>query len=595
MKLSVSLPDDARFQPLPATGEVTLGRSNEADVVVPDGSVSRVHLRVRVGADGSVKVCDLQSKNGTRVRGADLAPDEDVSVIVGDEVTPGDIIEMGAVVIMVQAVRSGASQRPARAPGAFEQRIAKAIAGVSERELPLAVLRLQLTDPSPQFESVLVDALGQGDVLDPAGADAWEVLLVGYSTERSEQWVKRVVDQGRKRGLVARAGLAQYPTDGRTAAALLATAREAVRARGAVGKVGVVVTDPGMLRLHKLIERVAQGTIPVMLLGETGVGKEVVAETVHRMSPRKDRPFLRLNCPALSESLLESELFGHVKGAFTGAAGNKQGLLESANGGTVFLDEVGDLPASVQVKLLRVLEERKVTRVGSLDPSDLDVRVVSATHRNLDAEIAKGSFRNDLFFRLNGIAVEIPPLRQRGVEVVPLARAFLTEGCRRAGRTVEPSLSHEAVECLQRYAWPGNIRELRNVMERAVLLCGDEPITAFHLRLGEGALRTAAPPPPPSLPPVPRPSQPEMAPVSVAPQHYEEPFAEVPPISPAAPMSMGDLRGQLDAYERQRILDALDQCGGNQTAAAKMLGIPRRTFIARLEQYNVPRPRKRIE
>ncbi len=342
---------------------------------------------------------------------------------------------------------------------------------------------------------------------------------------------------------------------------------------------GVVIADPAMRRLAAMIERVAPGMISVLLLGETGVGKEIFAELVHRLSPRASGPFLRLNCAALAEQLLESELFGHEKGAFTGAVAAKQGLLETAEGGTVFLDEVGELPASVQVKLLRVLEERKVSRVGALKPRDIDVRIVAATHRDLRREVDAQRFREDLYFRINGITLDIPPLRERPGELEALARHFLSEGARRAALPAAPSLSPGALDLLRRHDWPGNLRELRNVLERAALLAGAGAVTPEHI-VGLDARRQ--PPTPPAAPPSPPPPD-------------ARPAARADAFDARAPIAVegaGDLREQLAAAERQRILDTLERCGGNQTLAAKLLGIPRRTFINRLEEYGVSRPRK---
>jgi DNA-binding NtrC family response regulator len=309
-----------------------------------------------------------------------------------------------------------------------------------------------------------------------------------------------------------------------------------------------------MERLLRLRDRVAQSSISVLLLGETGAGKEVLAESIHLQSPRASGPFLRLNCAALSETLLESELFGHEKGAFTGAIAPKPGLLETAHGGTVLLDEVGELPASLQVKLLRVLEERQVLRVGGLRPRPIDVRFISATNRDLQAESEEGKFRRDLYFRLNGITLVVPPLRERAGEIAQLARELVTAACRQSGRVREPAFSPDALALLEHYLWPGNVRELRNVVERAVLLCQGDLITREHL-----------------------PGIAEPAPAA-------RPDETPPPVS---------LRAELAALERKRILDALAECGGNQTRAAKLLGMRRQSLVARLDEYGIPRPRKR--
>jgi transcriptional regulator with PAS, ATPase and Fis domain len=296
---------------------------------------------------------------------------------------------------------------------------------------------------------------------------------------------------------------------------------------------------------------------------------------------------LRLNCAALSESLLESELFGHERGAFTGAHQVKSGLLETAQGGTVFLDEIGELPMTMQVKLLRVLEERQVWRVGGVKPRPIDVRFVAATNRDLEQEISKGRFRQDLFFRLNGVTLSIPPLRERVEEIEDLANEFIEQIAKHLGRTAPPVLGPGVLDLMLQYAWPGNIRELRNAIERAVLLAGSGAIQTEHFPVEKMTATVSTPLSSPSSAP----------PLGHGAAVVIGKATLVPPAMPDDESSSpGDrLRQQVKDLEREHILSALTRCGGNQTRAAKELGISRRTLINRLQEYNIPRPLKQRE
>jgi len=322
---------------------------------------------------------------------------------------------------------------------------------------------------------------------------------------------------------------------------------------------GLIVHDHAMRNLHRLIERAALSDIAVLLLGETGVGKEVFARRLHALSPRASGPFLGLNCAAVAPSLFESELFGHERGAFTGAGQTKLGLLEAADGGTVLLDEVGEMPLGIQAKLLRVLEERQVLRIGGTRPRAINVRLLSATNRNLEAEVEAGAFRRDLYFRLNSISVQIPPLRERLPEVEPLARRFALLAAQRLG-VAAPEIDPRVWDRLRSRRWPGNIRELRNVMERAVVLSEKGRITLDVL-----------------------PAETDLA-------SGPEPYAPASNTGASVRAAAADTRVN---GERQRISDALEECAGNQTRAAAMLGISRRTLLNRLVEYDLPRPRKR--
>jgi len=319
-----------------------------------------------------------------------------------------------------------------------------------------------------------------------------------------------------------------------------------------------VIEDEAMRALYAMASRIAAGQIHVLVLGETGVGKELVAETLHERSPRSSGPFVCLNCAALSEPLLEAELFGYERGAFTGAVQSKQGLLEAAHGGTIFLDEVGEMPMSLQAKLLRVIESKELLRVGAVRPRPIDVRFVAATNRDLAVAIAEGRFRSDLFFRLNGAKLVIPPLRERLREIEPLANAFVLRAAREIGRAETPVLSPEALHLLRAYPWPGNGRELRNFVERAVLLADGAVLTAEHFPVAEMAAAL---------------------PLHALPRVAEDAVNEPP-------------RSAEGEREREHILRVLQECAGNQSRAAKVLGIARSTLVARLDSYGVPRPRK---
>ena len=321
----------------------------------------------------------------------------------------------------------------------------------------------------------------------------------------------------------------------------------------------LVLNDPVVRDLYRLIDVVARSTISVLVRGETGVGKEVYAETVHARSPRAKRPMVRLNCAALPESLLESELFGYERGAFTGAAAAKTGLLEAADGGTLFLDEVGDLPLPMQAKLLRVLESGELMRVGSVRPKRVDFRLISATNQDLEALVGAGRFRSDLLFRINGFTVTLPPLRQRADDIAPLAERFVELAARDAGKRA-PAISGAALRVLRDHPWPGNVRELRHVMERATLVCAGTTIEPQHLGIGA----------------------------------FHQEAGNAGP-SPPAGRSGKPLREQVESLEKERIVEALERCGWNQTRTAKHLGVSRRTLITKMIAYSIPRRRVEAE
>ncbi len=298
-----------------------------------------------------------------------------------------------------------------------------------------------------------------------------------------------------------------------------------------------------------LIDQVAKTRASVLISGESGTGKELVARALHDQSDRCDQPFVALNCGAIPENLLESELFGHIRGSFTGAIGDKEGLFEVARGGTLFLDEVGELPLSLQVKLLRVIQEKSLRRVGGTKDVDVDVRVVSATNRELEQLISEGSFRNDLFYRLNVIQIPIPPLRERREDIPLLIRHFVDKLSMESGRVVE-SMSGEALKRLIAYDYPGNVRELENIVERSVALSRGEEI------------------------------QVEMLPPSVLGRRS----LSTPPLIPPSGVKLEELLGD---YERTLLAEALRLSGGVKKQASRLLGVSFRSFRYRLEKLGI--------
>ena len=291
----------------------------------------------------------------------------------------------------------------------------------------------------------------------------------------------------------------------------------------------------------------------MLVLGETGTGKEVIARAIHEAGARKKKPLRTINCGALPASLIESVLFGHEQGAFTGADKAVAGIFEQGNGGTVLLDEIGELSASAQAALLRVLETKKVTRIGGAKEIDVDVRVVAATHRDLEAMVAAGTFRGDLWYRLNSVTLKIPPLRERTDDIRPLAELFLREATKHARSNVK-SIEPQALAALESYDWPGNVRELRNVIERAVVLAEGKSIELQDL------------------------------PERVRRERHAIVLDSRPPANAELP---SDYREHVLKFEIELILRALHQHGGNQTEAAKALKLPLRTLVHKIQKYGI--------
>jgi DNA-binding NtrC family response regulator len=544
------------MHPLPEEGVVSIGRDEGDDVRIDDANASRHHARLHVGP--VLQIEDMGSTNGTRLRGNLLPPGQRAPVL------PGEAISIGWATLMIQRRRPNVRVRRIPTHAYFEGRLEEECDKASSTGRVFAVMRLHVAPgTSPEVVGEIVSPqVRPGDVIAAYGPDEYEMILFEHDAKRVEEFGGRIVSSLGTRRVAARTGVAFFPADARSSDGLIARACERVLGRhiAAAPSSEDIRCGPEMRRVHLLAKRAALSNINVLIVGETGVGKEVLAEIIHGLSPRAQHPFVRINCATLSPSLFEAELFGHERAAFTDAREAKPGLLETAEKGTVLLDEIGELPLPLQAKLLRVIETREVMRVGAVKPRTVDVRFLAATNRVLEDEVARGGFRQDLYYRLNGISLLIPPLRARVDEIEPLARSFAEAAARLSDRAA-PKLSPAAAKLLLSYPWPGNIRELRNTIERALLLSSGDAINPEDLPLEK---------------------------MRGTPVSMERVPEALPRTAQSFSVTALDEESRLD-YER--IIESLSLCSGNQTRAAKLLGMSRRTFCARLKAYNIPRPR----
>lgn len=323
----------------------------------------------------------------------------------------------------------------------------------------------------------------------------------------------------------------------------------------------MVGESPAMRSLYTQIRKIAPTPVTVLIHGESGTGKELVANAIHENSPRNKMPFIAVNCAAIPESLIESELFGHERGAFTGAVAARQGLVEAAEGGTLFLDEIGELPLEAQARLLRVIQEREVRRLGSVSSRQIDIRLIAATHRDLRQLVQTGEFREDLYYRLQVIELTIPPLRERGQDVLLIARHLIARYTEAMALESAPDLTEEAVEHILQYPWPGNIRELENAMQRAIILVNEgSPITPDALNLLNATTRVQSPI-----------------------------GGSVPAVEPGPQEANED--ASLEDYFIQFVLEHQDQM--NETELAQKLGISRKNLWERRQKLGIPRPKSK--
>ncbi len=562
---------------LPADAEYVVGRDPGVDVPIEDRSISRRHVVLSVkGRD--VVLSDLGSLNGSRVNGQRIAEQ-------GHALHSGDVISIGAVQLIFQ--RSGGAPAPSHLPlpgAAFGQRLQAEVERSMRYQHPMALLVLETAGPigeGCQLLEVLFERLRTMDVVGTLDERCLAVLLPEVSSEYGPLVANRILEAMLPFDPQVRAGMASWPDDSVEPDALLDAARAAARGSkpGAFGTASQTTTevqvgsqaacfaDAGTIRLLSLVERIAPTDLAVLIHGETGVGKEIFAALLHARSARASERMVAVNCATISLSLAESELFGHQRGAFTGAHADRVGLIESAHLGTLFLDEIGELPLTIQVKLLRVLQEGELTRVGENQVRKVDVRLLAASNRDLRAEAEQGRFRQDLFFRISAVMLTVPPLRDRPREIALLAQRFAAEAGARTGRAA-PQLAPDTVRLLTRHPWPGNVRELRNVVERAVALTHGAMIEPWAL------------PPEMSL------SRPDPGRHRTLP-----PLAASEPIAPEK-MEFVALQTELRDLEQQRMKEALAATDDHQAEAAALLQMPLRTFENKLKSYGI-KPGKR--
>jgi two-component system, NtrC family, response regulator AtoC len=526
---------------LPETGSVTIGRGEDNVIQIDDESISRRHAVLHVGPVMTIE--DLGSSNGTKFRDLAIEPHEP------HEIGVNELVTLGSLTLIIQGRFTPPQTNRIATHDYFQARLEEECARAERNAAEFSVIGIKVSPGAPetQVAEALMTTLRQSDVLAQQGERAYELLLVDSTRSGAELVAQRLLGCLQVLDTKATYVVVQYPDDSRSAYELM------TRIAGGGDETerdDLIIAEQSMRDLYSLISRIARSDLPVLILGETGVGKEKMSRAVHQHSTRVQKPFIAINCAALNDALLESELFGHERGAFTGASNVKTGLLEAASGGTVFLDEIGDMSLAIQAKLLRVIEDGEVRKVGAVKSRKINIRFVAATNTDLELATEQGRFREDLYFRLSAATLVIPPLRERPNELVLLARRFANNASVRATGTSK-EVTPEALAMLKNYSWPGNIRELRNVIERAVLLCGSSPIATEHLPAEKmrGTFVRAA-----------------TNDAIVEPDVLED--------------------------ERARILEALDQAGGNQSKAASLLGVSRRTLINRLEEYNLPRPRK---
>jgi DNA-binding NtrC family response regulator len=564
--------DGVEAAPLVEGQSLVIGRAYPADLAIADESLSRQHARVEI-TDGEIWVEDLGSTNGTWVDG---------ELVERCPVGPESELVLGTVVVAVHALGSWDDVAGLDGHDRF-QRILEAEVNRARafgRELALILVQ-DSGEPHGHVRRWLPEVrrlLRPFDVPALYSADTFEAILpeAGIATARATaRLLSDHVD-----GL--RCGIGVFPNHGGSAEELLEVTGEALRATSATERVVVGRTTPSavectasteespgpvarssaMLRVLEAARRFSNTSMPVLIQGETGTGKEVVARLIHDWSERRDKPMICVNCGAIPAQLVESTLFGHEKGAFTGASTQARGVFETAEGGTVLLDEIGEMPIQAQAALLRVIETRRFNRVGSAKELKVNVRIIAATHRDLEKMCETGEFRRDLFYRLDAMAVRIPPLHKRPEDIEPLIARFIHNANRANARSIAGT-DDEALERLLNHAWPGNVRELRNTIERAVVIARGDRITTADLpeRICWLPSRRA-------------PAQ------SSSNDVVDEPLG----------VESIDLRSVVSAYETKLVLNTLKAVSWDRNRAAKALSLPVRTLSFKMQQLDIKKP-----
>ncbi|HOX46495.1 MAG TPA: sigma 54-interacting transcriptional regulator [Myxococcota bacterium] len=555
--------DGVRLVTLQEGQSLVIGREPPADITVRDSSLSRQHASLELSS-GVLWVEDLQSTNGTWVNG---------ERVERSKVEPGAELAFGAVVALVPSLRSAeASAAGLEGHDRFQRVLEVEALRARTFGRKLACLMLRAEGHVGRWFERIQPRLRRFDACGLYSQDTLEVLL-------PEE------DAAGARGLVAtlardvpglRCGLGLMPDHACSAEGLLALTHDALRRtspaqplqlaveeacgespEAACAPGCLVIRSPATVEVYRVVERLARSSIPVLIFGETGTGKEMVARAIHQQSKRSAKPIRCVNCGGIPAQLVESTLFGHEKGAFTGAERQAAGVFESADGGSVLLDEIGELPPAAQAALLRVLETKRFTRVGSTKELEVDVRILAATHKDLEAMAKAGTFREDLLYRLNAMTLRLPPLRERVEEIEPLALYFLTQACQADGRKVA-GIAPEALDLLRQHDWPGNVRELRNAIERAVVITRGPRLEVEDLpeRVREHG--------------------------RLAPQ----PAAEA---APGGAPSEINLKSEMNRLEAELIRKALVRSHWDRNLAASSLGLPLRTLSHKMQVLGIRR------